>query len=116
MRTLPAHSPALVEKSTCSGRMPIEVALRLAADAPDYPLSNTDHALKLLEVVANSLLRRTLDAKAANAIVNAVNTASRVLELGPIQERMDKIEAAIEALSTMRTPAGHHEDTNFKEN
>lgn len=78
----------------------------LAADAPDYPLATVGDARKLLEVVANSVLRRTLDAKAANALVNVVNAALRVQELGSIQERINTIEAEVEALGTKLTPGG----------
>ena len=76
----------------------------LAPDAPDYPLENIGDVRKLLEVVVNSVLRRTLDAKAANAIVNGLNAALRAIEQGPIQERIDKIEAEMVALGTKLSP------------
>jgi len=78
----------------------------LAPDAPDYPLENTGNAVKLLGIVANSLLRRPLHAKAANAIVNVVNCALRAIELEPMQERIDKIEVEMKALGTKLTRQG----------
>ena len=77
-------------------------AVVLPPETPDFPLRNSREVSDLLGISANLVLRGQLDPRIATAVGYLTNIQLRALEQGPAQERMAKIEAALEAIEKQK--------------
>jgi hypothetical protein len=67
----------------------------LPADTPDHPLSNTKEVSAFLADAINQLRRGQIDPRVATGMGYLTTVLLRALEQGPLEERMEKIEAAL---------------------
>jgi hypothetical protein len=74
-------------------------AVVLSPETPDFSLRNSRDVSDLLGFSVNLVLRGQLDPRIATTIGYLSSVQLRALEQGPTQERMAKIEAALEVIS-----------------
>jgi hypothetical protein len=67
----------------------------LPSDTPDHPLGNTKEVSAFLADSFNQLRRGELDPRVANGMGYLTSVLLRSLEQGPVEERLLKIEAAL---------------------
>ena len=72
----------------------------LPSDTPDHPLGNTKEVSAFFAGSINQLRRGRLDPRVATGLGYLTNILLRALEQGPLEERMAKIEAALEQNAT----------------
>jgi hypothetical protein len=68
----------------------------LPAQTPDHPLRNTTEVSAFLAKSINQVLRGAIDPRVANSAGYLANVLLRALEQGPLEERMARLEAALD--------------------
>ena len=74
-------------------------------DTPHYPLGNPKEVSTVLAASINQLLRGELDPKIGTALGYLSTVLLKALEQGPLEDRLDKIEAIL-AAHTEQHPGG----------
>jgi hypothetical protein len=90
------HDPASAKKRTAASRRGGEKkrAVVLPPDTPDFPLNNPEDVSALMARIVNQLLRGQLDAKTSYTAGYLLNSIMRVSNLGKLEQRVSKPEAA----------------------
>ena len=75
----------------------MRTAAVLPPQSPDCPLENPIHVSTLLADSINRVRRGELDPRVANAVGYLATVLLRALEQGPLEERLAKLEAALQS-------------------
>ena len=90
----PEKSETVLRARRAGGKARTRGAAVLPTDTPDHSLRNTREVSEFLAESINQLRRGQLDPRVANGIGYLTSVLLRALELGPLEERVARLEAA----------------------
>jgi hypothetical protein len=87
----------------------------LPGDTTDLPLNDTHNVCALLAESINQVRRGQLDPRVANAVGYLASILLGALQQGPLEERLQRLEATLDLKREERTRPQKHESARIRE-